>query len=289
MRTQPQLLDQLSRRRLVPRRAGASAGVGERRSKQKGAGMEFTDHRPYQPGDDLRHLDPHLYARLGSGFVREYQVHRQLPVAILIDASASMMLADGLRYRFAQDLARCLGFVALAAGDQLRLGIASNGAIEWSNLFTTPTQAERSFDWIDQPRTVGGSFDGCLAAAARELPGTGLAILIGDFWELPQRAGSLLRGIAEEIWAIQVLTAEEEDPELLGTGDTRLVDPETGEEVDIALEAEVFERFRRGLAAWQAELRVTVEQAGGSFLPVRVGTPLADLLLRNWRALGLLV
>lgn len=250
--------------------------------------MEFTDHRTYQPGDDLRHLDPHLYARLGSGFVREYQVHRQLPVAVLIDASASMMLAEGLRYRFAQDLARCLGFVALAAGDQLRLGIASNGLVEWSNLFTTPTQADRSFDWLDRPRTGGGSFDGCLAVAARERRGSGLAILLGDFWELPEGASGLLRGIGEEVWAIQILTAEEEDPELLGTGDTRLVDPETGAEVDIALEAEVFERFRRGVAAWQAELRETIEQAGGSFLPVRVGTPLADILLRDWRATGIL-
>src|SRR5260370_37632622 len=84
------LMTALMRSRLAARHAHATIGIGERRSRAKGSGMEFIDHREYQPGDDVRHLDPHLYARTGGYFVRQYAVNRQRPIAILGDGRASM-------------------------------------------------------------------------------------------------------------------------------------------------------------------------------------------------------
>jgi hypothetical protein len=63
MRPPSALLERLTTSRLLPAFAEPSVGTGERRSRRKGPGMEFIDHRPYQTGDDTRHLDPHLYAR----------------------------------------------------------------------------------------------------------------------------------------------------------------------------------------------------------------------------------
>jgi hypothetical protein len=76
----PRLLTSLMRSRLLVRRARATIGVGERRSRSKGSGMEFIDYREYHPGDDVRHLDPHLYARTGGYFVRQHAVYQQLPI-----------------------------------------------------------------------------------------------------------------------------------------------------------------------------------------------------------------
>src|SRR5207302_1394616 len=78
------------RSRLLVRSAKATVGIGERRSSAKGSGMEFLDYREYQPGDDVRHLDPHLFARTGTHYVRQYSVYQQLPIAIIVDGSASM-------------------------------------------------------------------------------------------------------------------------------------------------------------------------------------------------------
>ena len=66
MITSPGLLASLKRSRLMVRRAHATMGIGERRSRRKGSGMEFVDYREYQPGDDVRHLDPHLHLRTGG-------------------------------------------------------------------------------------------------------------------------------------------------------------------------------------------------------------------------------
>src|SRR5690242_1165013 len=91
MKPSASLLTVLSRLRLRARHAVASGGVGERPSRQKGSGIDFADYRAYVPGDDTRHLDARLHARLGGFFVREYEVMKQLPVTILIDGSRSML------------------------------------------------------------------------------------------------------------------------------------------------------------------------------------------------------
>src|SRR5690606_30697745 len=95
MRPPAALLERLNTTRLLPSAAQPSVGIGERRSQRKGPGMEFVDHRPYQPGDDTRHLDLHLYARTGDFMMREYSLNQQLPVTIVLDLSPSMTIGRG--------------------------------------------------------------------------------------------------------------------------------------------------------------------------------------------------
>ena len=94
MTPSPRLLQSLQRSRVLVRSAKATVGVGERRSNAKGSGMEFLDYREYQPGDDVRHLDPHLFARTGGHYVRQYAVYQQLPITIIVDGSASMNFSE---------------------------------------------------------------------------------------------------------------------------------------------------------------------------------------------------
>ncbi|NNU79933.1 DUF58 domain-containing protein [Halovulum dunhuangense] len=288
MRPAPALLDRLSRRRLIPRVAPASRGIGERRSRQKGPGLEFMEHRPYQPGDDLRHLDPHLYARLGEAHIREYEVYRQLPVTILIDASASMLIGDRRRHRHALELAALLGHVALAGGDQLRFAVAGQGRLDWSPLFQTPSCVDRALDWLDRAPAPGGDLGDCLPAAARRIEGRGLTLLLSDWWDIADLPRPLVRRLGAELWAVQIATPEDTDPALLPQGDLRLADPETGATVDLVLDAAVCERFRRTAQAFRDDLRARIEGAGGRYLPVSTATPLHDLLLRDWPALGVI-
>src|SRR6266852_88773 len=130
----PGLLTALMRSRLAVRRAHATIGIGERRSRGKGSGMEFMDHREYQPGDDVRHLDPHLYARTGGYFVRQYAVTRQLPIAIVVDGSASMNFGTPTKFDFARRLAAALAFAGLAGGDVIQAAVHSGGRLLWSPL-----------------------------------------------------------------------------------------------------------------------------------------------------------
>ena len=83
MTPSPRLLQSLQRSRLLVRSAKATVGIGERRSDAKGSGMEFLDFREYQPGDDVRHLDPHLFARTGAHYVSIGALTHSAPAADL--------------------------------------------------------------------------------------------------------------------------------------------------------------------------------------------------------------
>jgi uncharacterized protein (DUF58 family) len=63
---------------------------GDYRSLFRGSGVDFTDLREYEPGDDLRHIEWNVTARLDEPYVREYVEERELTAWLLLDHSASM-------------------------------------------------------------------------------------------------------------------------------------------------------------------------------------------------------
>ncbi len=287
MKLSPALLQMLSRSRLQPRWAAATVGVGERRSRDKGAGMEFADHREYQPGDDLRHVDPHLYARLGEYHLRQYEVHRQLPITILIDGSRSMDVGVPNRFEVAQTLAALLGFVGLAGGDTVEVGIGIDAAIEWSPSFHGASRAGLLFDWINSRAPRDGLFRGCLPVAARHLIRRGLVIILSDWWEDAHTEFGPLAAGGHEIWGLHLVTREEMDPSGLGDGEAQLVDVETGREVDLALDRTVLDQYTRSFEAWRSELAAALTKVRGRYLLVPTDRTPEMLLQREWRAEGL--
>src|SRR5690348_16232130 len=62
----------------------------ERRTKKSGSGVEFADHREYQPGDDFRYLDWNAYQRFNKLLLRLYEEEEDLAIYLIVDASASM-------------------------------------------------------------------------------------------------------------------------------------------------------------------------------------------------------
>jgi uncharacterized protein (DUF58 family) len=63
---------------------------GERRASLAGPGGEFLDYRPYNPGDEPRHVDWNVYARSGRLYTRQYRAERSTRVYLALDESASM-------------------------------------------------------------------------------------------------------------------------------------------------------------------------------------------------------
>src|SRR6267378_1876404 len=68
---------------------------GYNKSTVKGPGLEFSQYRSYQPGDDLRWLDWRMFARSDRYYIRESEVETSISVRLLIDASLSMKHTDG--------------------------------------------------------------------------------------------------------------------------------------------------------------------------------------------------
>lgn len=285
----PGLLTALMRSRLMARRAHATIGIGERRSRGKGPGMEFMDYREYQPGDDVRHLDPHLYARTGGYFIRQHAIYRQLPIAIIVDGSASMAFGTPTKFNFARELASALAFAGLAGGDVVEVGVYTGNRLSWSPRVRGMRRAPVIFDWLAAQRPAGSGFGGALGGALPRLARRGLAIVLSDWWvDDPETDLKVLGALHQEIIAVHIASPQELDPMQLGTGETRLVDMESGHEIELLIDESAIGRYRNARVAWQERVRQQIASQHGRYLPVCTNESLDRLLLHEWRRLGLI-
>src|SRR6266404_9411143 len=115
----PQFLHRLEQLELVSRKIFTGAIKGERRSKRKGQSVEFADYRNYVKGDDLRHLDWNLYARLDRLFIRLFQEEEDLHFYVLIDNSLSMDFGSPSKLHYAKQIAAALAFIGLVNMDRV--------------------------------------------------------------------------------------------------------------------------------------------------------------------------
>ena len=84
------LIARLSRMELTARRIVDGFLAGKNRSSRHGYSVEFVEHREYVPGDDLRHLDWKVLAKLNRYYIKRYEEETNITAVLLLDASASM-------------------------------------------------------------------------------------------------------------------------------------------------------------------------------------------------------
>jgi uncharacterized protein (DUF58 family) len=104
---------------------------GINKSTIKGSGLEFSQYRSYQPGDDLRSLDWKMFARSDRYYIRESEVETNISIRLLIDASASMNHEDGdfKKIDYARYLAASLAYLGNLQGDAIGLYVFKDGGI----------------------------------------------------------------------------------------------------------------------------------------------------------------
>ncbi|MEO5594754.1 MAG: DUF58 domain-containing protein [Chitinophagaceae bacterium] len=112
---------------------------GINKSSIKGEGLEFSQYRSYQPGDDLRQLDWKAYARSDRYYIRESEIETSISVRFIIDASGSMNHEDNgyTKIEYAKYLAASLAWLAALQGDAVGLYI-----LQEENLFSLDSKRD---------------------------------------------------------------------------------------------------------------------------------------------------
>ncbi len=233
--------------------------TGLHRSPYHGFSVEFSEHRPYMPGDDIRHVDWRLYARTGRYHVKQYEEETNLRSYVLLDASASMGFGTtGLsKYRWASLLAASLMYLMIRQQDavglvlfdeELRVKIPPRSVRSYLNVLLTALENSRPSHGTKTANT--------LHRMAESLKRRGLVILVSD---LLDDENELLQGLkhfrhqGHEVIVFHILDPSEIDFGLMDGG--RFRDLETGETLsaDPRLVREAVNReareFRRRLKA----------------------------------------
>lgn len=286
----PDLLQRLQGTKLLGRHADARHGVGERRSRAVGPGVEFADYRDYQPGDDFRYLDRHVYARHGRAVVRQFTVEQRLQVTVVLDASASMASGTPSKYDLARRLAGALAAVALYGSDQVDLAVCTGDGVQWHPRASQPRAVARLLAWLADREAHGSvDLDAVARATSERLTRGGLLLVVSD-WLLDGVDTALRRwqALQQDVVAVQVLAPDEIDPGRLATGPTQLVDVESGEGVDVVVDGEAVARYKAAFQAWQTQLHAQLTAIEGRWVRVTSDEPLRDAVLRGWRRQGLI-
>ncbi|MBE7176567.1 MAG: DUF58 domain-containing protein [Mucilaginibacter polytrichastri] len=211
--------------------------TGANRSSIKGPGLEFSQYRSYQPGDDLRWLDWKMFARSDRYYIRESEVDTSISVRFVVDASASMAHPDsGLtKMDYARFLTASLAWLAALQGDAVGLYTLQQGDV----FALSPKQglryASRLFYQLEQ-LVPGGNFTGetlykPVFAGSRNRE---LVIVVTDLYERNNEIMQMLdmlSALKNEVLVFHLLGRNELDMEF--TGFTTLEDLETGEQLEI--------------------------------------------------------
>ena len=168
--------------------------AGAYRSRMRGPGFDFDEHRPYRPGDDVRRIDWNVTARLNAPFVRETHAERELNVMIATDVSRSMLLGTGpySKKEIQLLLTGCLVFSSLS--DQINTGFLSFS--DKVHSFYPPRrnrgQAWRFLEqlWAMQPPLGETQLLSAIRHLDNHFRQEGVVFLISDFLTFEDIAGS---------------------------------------------------------------------------------------------------
>ena len=161
---------------------------GVHAGKYFGEGMEFSNYRSYEAGDDLRLLDWKLMARSDRMYVKQSESERNLSFRVVLDASASMQYEEaGIgKFYFARILAATLGYLAYKQGDAIGLHIHNNNGKLRQNLLPqhSSRQLERFFHLLENAHPSGAwtanrQLQNLIPAKAKRE----MVLIISDFYE----------------------------------------------------------------------------------------------------------
>jgi uncharacterized protein (DUF58 family) len=264
--------------------------TGLHRSPRKGFSVEFAEHRPYQPGDELRHVDWKIAARSDRWVVKQFEEETNLRATLVLDVSRSMDWSGAperlTKLAYAERLVAALALLLLRQRDAV-------GLLRFDDEVRTalPPRARSSVQWkrivsaLEDPGAGRASkAPEALGAAGRLIRRRGMIVLVSDLLIDPERALDVVRTLRRAGHQIVVLhVVDPAERELPYAADAVFVDPESGEEVPAAV-ADVRAAYRATVSGALDEWRRALAAAGATHEVVSTDAPFGVPLRRAFAA-----
>jgi uncharacterized protein (DUF58 family) len=273
---------QLERLALLSRRVFRGKVKGERRSPRKGSSVEFSDHRPYGIGDDLRYVDWNVYGRLDRLYLKLFVDEEDLCIHLLVDASASMGFGEPSKLHYAVRLAAAIGFIGFMNLERVGVGVLRDRLAEGTRPTRGRNQTLPFMDFLARLTPSGSTaINEALATYALRAREAGLAVVVSDLMD-PAGYERGLKALLErrfDVHLVHLLSPGEMNPAF--AGDLRLVDVESMEERDLTLDAEALRLYRQRLHEFFERVETWSRTAEIAYHRVVTDHPVEDFILRQ--------
>lgn len=273
----PAAVARLGRLEIVARALVEGFIKGLHYSPVKGSSTEFSEHRPYARGDEVRRIDWRTFARTDRYYLKEYDDETNVRATLILDSSKSMAFPPGklTKFRYATCLVAALGYLLLRQRDAVGLALVDSQVREFIPPKATAQHLGGVFKLLEgaEPRGATSLAQTLHQLAAHGLP-RGLVVVVSDFLDEPQeilRSISHLRHRGCEVLIFHVIDPDEE--EFPFTNWTIFRDPED-ETTCLRLDArQVREIYRDNLHAHLETLKRGSRAAGVDYALVKTDVP----------------
>ncbi|MDB5263087.1 MAG: hypothetical protein JWQ14_2368 [Adhaeribacter sp.] len=251
----PQTLAAIKDLSLVARMVVEGFVTGQHNSLKRGAGIEFSQYRNYQPGDDLRQLDWKMFARSDRYYIRESETNTNLRIQFVVDASNSMNHEeDGLsKLTYAKLAVACLAYLATQQSDEVALYVLQENKL--NNVLTEGGSRLQRF-WLGlEQMTATGKFaskqvgDSLLQTTRKKT----ITIFLSDLYEQENEITNLLgnlRSRGQEVLLLHLLGQKEMTLDYKGA--VLFEDLETGQTIQVNA-TQYRERYEKQYQTWLRE------------------------------------
>ena len=288
----PYFVSKLRRLDLVARLVVEGFITGLHKSPYHGFSVEFAEHRPYMPGDEIRSVDWKVYGKTDRYFIKEFEEETNLRSYVLLDSSSSMSYRSDkkllTKLRYGIHLAAALSYLMIQQQDAAGLLLFDEEVRKFIPSRSVPTHLRvilGELSRLDREIRDGSSGRGTevgrsLHHLADRLPRRGLVILISDLMDQPE---SVLAGLKHfrhrkhEVVVFHVL-----DPAEVAfpfRDEVVFVDMESGERLS-AIPWELAPDYRERVARWRQAYRRTCAEHAIDYVEVQTDTPYDVALLR---------
>lgn len=259
---------------------------GQYHSAFRGRGIEFSEVRPYQIGDDVRTIDWNVSARMGEPYIKLFEEEREQTLMLMVDISGSGDFGSTgkAKREIAAEMCAVLGFSAVRNNDKVGLLLFSDQV----ERFVPPRKGRKHVLrivrdlFVHEARSPGTNIKSALEHVHRVLNRRAIVILVSDF--LDSEYDHALRTLANkhDVVAIRLLDPREESIPKMGL--VSLTDVETGRPVLIDTSSRATrDAFSRKAADREAFVQSTLKRSRVDTVTVRTDADYVDPLVAFFR------
>jgi uncharacterized protein (DUF58 family) len=271
----PALLARLSDLALLARTVVDGFMHGQHRSLRKGSSLDFAQHRPYQPGDDLRRIDWRVFGRTDRFYIKEYDADTNAGVIFALDASGSMDFASGpvTKFDYGRFLCASLAWLSQSQGDRVGLATFTGDLIDVVPPSTRHLQL--MLHTLGRAKATGkGKLTDALEKVAHLTSRGGIVVIASDCYESPDELGrsiDALRMRGHDVILFHIVDPAERD--LPFEAPATFEDAETGVLLPLRPDA-LREKYKVMFSDHRAAVESRVAASGADYVRVDTDEPL---------------
>lgn len=211
--------------------------IGQHRSPYHGFSVEFAEHRSYESGDEVRHIDWKLYGKTNRLYVKRYEEETNLRAHLILDTSKSMAYTSGgvSKLEYGSYLLAALSYLMISQQDAAGVVLFDESIRSFVPPKSTPSHLNTLLNVLDvKSPGVDTKIEPVLHEMAERIKKRGLVIIISDLFDEPNNIMNGLkhfRHSKQEVILFHILDRNELEFDFNTRTRTKFIDMESGEEI----------------------------------------------------------